>query len=330
MVAVGVVVGVVGSHTMTQADTSAQYYDNTILSSYKDCPRKYQLRHQFHWRSDRTAIPLVFGLSWHSAMDVVWQHAREVPQQELPRYAMAKFLETWEEQGMKAELSMEEIERLNPRIPGVAEEMLHGYLAARWGMIQEAELLASEQPFAVPVPGLVNVWYVGRLDKVINYQGQTLAIEHKTTTEYKKDGGFKTTYVEGWFSDSQVKGYQFGGALFIPGLTQVWVDASLVHKTVHDKFRLIPVQHSMPLLQEWLKDTQDWIGRLQRDQAAGYFPKNENACMGKFGPCPYLDVCRTTPTEMLPKDPPAGYMVEEWKPFETLGLDKLVQKEQQA
>ena len=95
-----------------------------------------------------------------------------------------------------------------------------------------------------------------------------------------------------------MKGYQFGGGLYFPGLTQVWVDAALVHKTVHNAFKFIPVAHPVPMLTEWLNDTREWIERLQRDVAkfklvgklaAGVFPKNENSCVGKFGPCPFIN-----------------------------------------
>ena len=308
---------------MATLTRETEFYDNTKLSAYKDCPRKFQLRHRLHWRSKGISLPLTFGLAWHEAMSVVWKFYHKVPLRELPDYALAKFIETWEAQGLSSQLGVEDIERMTPRTPSVAHEMLHGYLEARKPMLEQAELLADEQPFAVPLPE-TEVWYVGRLDKIVRFSGQLLVLEHKTTTEYKKDGGFKTAYVEGWFSDSQVKGYQFGGALFFPGLKQVWVDSALVHKTAHNFFRFIPVEHSAPLLQEWIEDTREWVARIQRDIRRGYFPKNENSCMGKFGACPFLDICRTTAEPQALTEPPPGYIKEEWTPFDVLGLEKLI------
>lgn len=310
----------------------ATYYDNTMLSSYKECPRRYFLRHVLTWRSEGTALPLVFGLAWHSAMDVVWQYFGKLSNRDLAGAGAAKFLETWEAEGLPADLSVEQTEQYNPRTPSVALEMLIKYIDKRLDILTNATLLSCEQPFAVPLPGTENTWVIGRLDKVIQYNGQLLVLEHKTTTEYKKDGGFKTAYVEGWYTDSQIKGYQFGGALFFPGLTQVWVDAALVHKTVHDAFRLIPVAHQIPLLQEWVEDTREWVWRIQQDQAKydaagglgpGVFPKNEQSCMGKFGPCPFLNICRTTSRPDKLDSVPQGYKEERWEPFSILGLDKL-------
>jgi hypothetical protein len=222
----------------------------------------------------------------------------------------------------------------------IAAEMYHHYIETRWKMLQEAEVVAIEQPFAVPLPDAEGVWYIGRLDKVVHWNGETVVLEHKTTTDYKKDGGFRSTYVESWFSDSQTKGYQFGAGLFFPGLKQVWVDAALVHKQVHNAFRFIPIAHQDALLREWLSDTRQWVVRLERDvqryndtkelSESGAFPKNENSCVGKYGPCPYLNVCRTNSRPDQLSEPPSGYMVEKWEPFSVLGLDKLVNKEIQA
>lgn len=303
------------------------FFDNTMLSGYKGCPTFYQLRHVKGWRSEGTAMPLIFGLCWHDAMDIVWQHAKQLGKDELHVAAVAKFHETWAENGMPETPSMEELEKFGFRNPMVASEMLFNYIDQRWDMLQNCKLIACEQPFAVPMPGSQGVWYIGRLDKVIEFNGQQLVIEHKTTSEYKKDGGFKSAYLEGWFSDSQVKGYQFGAGLFYPGLKQVWVDCSLVHKTVHDKFRFVPVEHPFPILQEWIQDANEWIGRVRLDCEKNYFPKNENSCIGKFGPCPMLSICRTTNNPGLLAEPPAGYIVDRWSPFDILGLDKLLNKE---
>lgn len=314
-----------------------EYYDNTMLSTYKDCPRKFFLRHVLGWRSQGTALPLVFGLSWHAGMDAVWTFGNKgADPDEIRRLAMTAFLEVWEEEGLPVDMDLQQIEVMSPRTPMIAQDMYVHYIQERWTVLRKAELLAVEQPFAVPLPGLDNIWYIGRLDKVISLNGEVNALEHKTTTAYSVSSGFQSSYVESWYSDSQVKGYQFGGGLYFPKLSQVWVDAALVHKKVHDKFRFIPVAHQQPLLEEWLDDTKQWISRLKQDRmewtakgglAPGVFPKNEGQCFGKFGGCAFLNICRTTSMPDRLKEPPPGYMVEFWKPFELLGIDKLVNKD---
>ena len=312
---------------------TSRFYDNTMLSTYKECPRKFLLRHILGWRSTGTSNALIFGLSWHSAMDAIWINAKQLAndRKELLHQGLLGFLATWTEQGMPAQPDIEQLEHLGLRNPMTAQDMLKNYIDTRWSILQEAELLAVEQPFAVPVPQMAGTWYIGRLDKVIKLN-ETLTVEHKTTTEYKKDGGFKSSYVESWYSDSQVKGYQFGGGLFFPNHSQVWVDAALVHKTVHNAFRFIPVAHQMPLLEEWIGDTKEWIGRIEIDKNLmgtkhRVFPKNESSCMGKYGPCTFLNICRTTPDPMKLDGPPEGYIEEFWRPFDLLNLDKIMDKD---
>ena len=308
---------------------SSTFRDNTQLSSYKDCPRKFQLRHVMNWRPAGTGTPLVFGSSWHAGQDALWKNAKEFSKQDLRHLAMLGFMSKWEEEGLPTSLSLEQVEQLGARTPPVAEEMYLNYIEQRWQILQGCELIAIEQPFAVPLPNIPDVWYVGRLDKVINYNGQRLIIEHKTTSEYKIDGGFRSLYLDSWDSDSQVKGYEFGGSLYFQ-TDQVWIDAALVHKKVHDKFRFVPVQHQQPIILEWIESTCDWVTRLNRDIERNYFPKNEGNCVGKYGACQFMDICRTQPAPAELKEAPYGYVVEPWSPFDTLGLDKLIQGDQHA
>jgi hypothetical protein len=88
------------------------------------------------------------------------------------------------------------------------------------------------------------------------------------------------------------------------------------------------------MLKEWLDDTLEWINRVEQDRNdfaeakelhKGCFPKNEGSCYGKFGRCPYLDICRTTADPSKLDGPPPGYIEEFWTPFDVLGLDKLIQ-----
>jgi hypothetical protein len=315
-----------------------RYFDNTILNDYRKCPRLYFLRHVKGWRKEGIALPLVFGLAWHSAMDVIWQHYHTQSPGELIVLASAAFDQVWVEQGMPepATMGLEEIEKYGQRTPMVAKEMLIAYVAARLHILENAKLIAPEQPFAVPLPADPtapgSTWYAGRLDKVIDYTNSKLVVEHKTTTEYKIDGGFKTNYLQGWYLDSQIMGYLYGGGLFFEGLSQVWVDAALVHKKVR-AFKFLPIDHQWSMLEQWVRETQEWVNRIYNDEESfkvvgklgnGVFPKNSDSCYGKFGPCQMVDICRSTPDPSQLSEPPAGFKYDPWSPFDILKLDKLL------
>ncbi|PIP98699.1 MAG: hypothetical protein COW76_19595 [Shewanella sp. CG18_big_fil_WC_8_21_14_2_50_42_11] len=317
-----------------------QCYDNTQISSYKTCPRSYFIRHVLEWRGTGTAIPLVFGLSWHNSMDALYTN-KDLPHRDVVDLAYEAFVQEWERNGFNPVPSLSQDSEYSPRTPTIAKEMLDNYLHTRRRLLHECELVSCEQPVAVPMPTVDDTWYIGRLDKTISYQGQTIILEHKTTTAYATIGNFRSDYVDSWYSSSQVKGYQFMGSLYYPdkNAPQVWVDASLVHKKVHDAFKLIPINHSAILLQEWLVDTTRWIQDIKKDKAAfaeagelteGTFKRNEDSCYGKFGSCPFLDICRTCADPSKMSAPPPGFIKEVWEPFSILGLTKLLTTQEET
>lgn len=322
-----------------------RYYDNTKLGDYKACPRFYYLRHVKGWRPSGTAMPLVFGLCWHEAMDVIWigyAKVRDglVSHEDLVEAAMFAFEECWIKSGLKpfADLDMQDLEMLGARTPMIAKEMLTNYLTKRADILDSMELLAAERPFAVPLyPDRTDIWYIGRRDKDIMLNGDRVVIEHKTTSEYKIDGGFKSQYLESFYPNSQVEGYLYAANLEYGNVKYVWADAALVHKKVHDAFRFIPVSATFAALDAWLWEARDWSNRIESelerlsDAAAekilSAFPRNTQQCVGKYGLCSMLSICRGFPNPAQVEEPPTGYIYEPWNPFDLLKISTLGIKE---
>lgn len=317
------------------------YFDNSALSTFKECPRKFYLRHFRGWRKDGVAMPLVFGSSWHEAMDTVWSQWHNLSRTDLLVAAAKAFQAKWVSEGLPpaAELDMDQLERMAPRTPYTAMEMLSEYCEKRAPTFDNSSfsLEAVEQPFAVPIyPSRSDIWYIGRLDKVFNLNGSRIIGEHKTTTEYKKDGGFKTTYLEGWSPSSQIEGYLYAGNLYFDGgVRYVWIDAALVHKKEHGFYKFIPIAANLSALDGWLWEVRDWIETIQVEQEKLTDPKatngdnlqcfrrNTDSCTGKYGACTFLEVCRNIDNPHLLEAPPEGYKVEFWAPFDLLGISKL-------
>lgn len=319
------------------------YFDNTKISTYKECPRKYLLRHVLDWTIESgyslgdenvvlKAPALVFGGAWHAGMDAIWG-AQGYSARDKATAGITAFLDHWTGEGYPAELSMEQQDDLGARTPGVAHEMFFNYATQRERMLEECNVRAIEQPVAMPFPNLDDTWYIGKLDKVFQWNGVHVG-EHKTTSMYAIKGNFQPDWTDSWHSASQVKGYQMLGSMYHEDLQDVWVDGALVHKKVHDAFKFVPVSHSTPLLQEWIIDTGRWIMEIQRELKElsetgslerGTFRRNEDQCFGKYSRCPFLNICSTCSDPTKLKEPPPGYKLEKWEPFDELGIDKLVQ-----
>jgi hypothetical protein len=314
-----------------------RYYDNTRVSSFRECPRKFFYRHVQHWVPDTTGAPLVFGSSWHEAMDVVWQRlssGSNLDTNELAIEALRAFIDHWVSEGLPSldEMGPEEIDRLGFRNPATAHEMLIHYIDERRSLLEgsEFELISFEEPFAVPLdPEDDSLLYVGRLDKVFKLKGRHYVGEHKTTAWYKKDGGFRYEFLDSFSPNSQIDGYLFAARmLYGKSLKGVWIDAALVHKTVHDAFKIIPIERLTAQLDSWLWETKYWIQQIDANKEADLsgdymaaYPKNTQAC-SNYGGCPYLDLCKmwSNPSE---KETPQGFRYDPWDPFDKLQLEKL-------
>lgn len=313
-----------------------RFYDNTRIAAFKRCPRYYYFRHVRHWTGEGKSPPLAFGAAWHKAMDVVWQaihgHATDAEAVDL---GYEGFCHEWIEQGMPSplEIGPAEIADLRGRVPGTALEMLYSYVEQRGDFIKRIKLEAVEKPFVVPLdPVDPYLWYIGRIDKVIQKDGDILGIEHKTTSAYSTIGGFRQSFLDSFSPNNQIDGYMFAlRMLYGKRATAIWVDAVLVHKTEHHHTRIVPVERFGSYLDSWLWEVHSWIDQIEANQAAmehqddGYmsaWPMNTNSCWDFNMPCPYLDVCKARSDPHNMEKPPIGMIEKPWSPLEHVGLDE--------
>lgn len=320
-----------------------RYYDNTRLSAHEVCPRKFYFRHRRHLRTATLQAPLVFGLSWHAGMDIVWQGAQNnLTDNELAEAAMIAFDRKWVECGLPSvvDMTIEQVDEVGFRNHGTALDMLYSYVEQRRDFIRRLEVDYIELPFAVPLDPLdASLFYIGRMDKLVTWEGAKWPVEHKTTSEYKKDGGFRASFLEAFSPNSQIDGYDHGNhMLHGHNAKGVLVDGALVHKTVHDKFCFIPVERDILMLEAWLWEAGQKVKRIEEDDAAFQllkdngrdkdptlkaFPKRTTSCHIYNG-CEYRDICKMVVNpETVPDENFKGYVVDPWEPFDLLGLSKI-------
>lgn len=315
-------------------------YDNTRLNDYKRCPRFYMYRHEFHWVPKGTRLPLIFGGAWHAAQEVIWANAGKIPKGELAKRAFGAFLQHWCGEGMPAPADMDYDmqQEMSPRTPGRALEMIVAYIDKRAQQFVDFEVIAVEKPFIVPLdPEDDTLFYIGRIDKVVRRGSKILGLEHKTSSEYRKGGPFKSTFLESFSPNSQVDGYLYALHMLFPGeVGGVWVDAALVHK-MEEGFTFIPVEKRMEHLDSWLFDTRWWISQLEAERAklkaeqevqgrSAYlqaFPKRTSACRDFAVLCQYLDLCKAWPNP-VGKPLPRNFEESRWDPLDHIkGLEEL-------
>lgn len=328
-------------HSEVREKTSAEIYDNSQLSSFKSCNRQGYFAYNRYWVPTEPRMPLIFGECWHAAMDVIWAGISKDPKidiSEIVTKATAAFMLAWEAHSLPDidQMSGEVTERFGHRNPMTAIEMLYAYVDTRRSFISSCELISIEQPFAILLdPSEPDLFYVGRLDKVIRVQDEIILIEHKTTTLYSKSTGFRQDYIESFSPNSQIDGYMAAGrVLYGDKCKAIYVDAALVHRDIHDKFKFLPIRRMTSQLDAWLWETRHWIDEVKRNKEAlkkvkstdnymAAYPRNTNECQGKYGACVYQDICKGATNPSKQKDPPIGFKYEKWEPFDTLGLHRL-------
>ncbi|PCJ26737.1 MAG: hypothetical protein COA94_04890 [Rickettsiales bacterium] len=315
-----------------------RYYDNTRISEARNCMRKFFLRHRLDWVREGLARPLLFGQCWHNAMDVVWLHAdSDKTDREIFELAGMAFNQQWLAEGGPDPLTMSPDMQAywSPRTPGVGAEMLHNYIKTRREQIRQFEVIGIEVPFAVPLdPDDPELFFIGRLDKLFkNKQGDIIIGEHKTTTSYSKKDIFRADYISSWSPNSQIDGYLYAThMLYGSSVKSVWVDAALVHKTVHNGFKFIPVNRSKAHLKSWLYDTLFWVNMIENedfryeqlkpdDEYLAAYPKNTGAC-SQWAGCTYKDICTMLPNPAT-QELPLGFKKEHWEPFDVLKIEEL-------
>lgn len=322
-----------------------KYYDNTRTSDHMTCPRKYYLRHIRDWIPDRPNKDLAFGKAWHEAMDVVWGNIA-LPNDHLINAAFVKFEDSWTNSGFSLldEMDDEEIKKLSPKHPGIAFNMIVEYVDQRRAFIEGCEILSIEKPFAVPLdPTNPELFYVGRIDKVVRRDGRIYGIEHKTTGLYSKQNSppFRSQFLDSFSPNSQIDGYLHAmRMLYGDEAKGILVDAALTHKIYNGEFAFIPMEREAAQLDAWLFEVHERIHNIERDkrnlkgfheldeqqlESFSYlpaFPKNTNACSNYSG-CSYRNICKFIPNPAYEDEPPSGYREEHWEPYSELELNKI-------
>lgn len=315
-------------------------YSNSQVSTYESCNRKHLFAYILGLKGDSIAPAPTFGKAWHKSMDVVWATLCNKESEEgLVKRAYEAFEEEWTSEGFPGLLDITEDEEadLKARTPFTALGMIEEYIPIRRSFLHDAELLAVEKPFLVPLSSDEDLWYCGVLDKIIRYQKRVYIVDHKTSSAYAVKGGFQASFTESFSPDTQIDGYAYAGRmLYGDEFKGIFIDGALVHKKVHDAYCLLPIERQKAQIDSWLWETLDKIKRIELDKKRAlavnvneYLPafvKNTQSCWNFNTPCTYTDLCKGWANPVLEldrQDTPIGYKIDRSSPFDHIRLEEL-------
>jgi hypothetical protein len=276
--------------------------DSTSLGAFKRCPRYYEHSIIRGLTTREQSVHLVFGSFFHEAAEHYHRlraaHAEH--EDALAEVLLTLLKRTWDT-------------RLNrPWSSGHAEKNRMSLLrAVCWYLEQffgegktdplKTVLLANGQP-AVELSfrflsGLKcessgeDFFICGHMDRVVEYGGELLIADIKTTTRG----------LGPWFFNSFTPGNQFtlycvAGSVITQGrINGLVVDGVQISATGAD-FQRQQVPRPQEILDQWVYDLQRWLSYMEQCALEGYWPQNDTAC-SHYGGCPYREICALAPSQ---------------------------------
>jgi hypothetical protein len=286
--------------------------DNTAMTDYMSCPKKYEYGMVQHRRSKGNPSPsLVYGSGWHAAMELHYK-AEVCSEEDLIDQVRMGVAEKWQLSSNVGdhrtyERCMLEYERYLKKygLPWLEEAKTVGW---------PGESALVEIAVEVPIPGARHP-YTGKIDRIYGIHGQLYVEDHKTTSQLRSD--FFTQFE----LHNQMMGYAVD-AWVITGkvISGVRINAHVVHKN-DSIFERRTIMFSQPRLEDWQRNYDYWLDRIEQDMVKrqvgdpSAFPRNFSACAGKYGMCQYAGVCSMPPSmrqAMLEQD----FIDRPWNPLE--------------
>lgn len=266
--------------------------DNTGLTMYKACPTRGQFYLKHKRERNSTTGALNAGSAIHLALERRYKHdtfSLDVAAE------MIVELVNW----YASHPAPDEDWRTLSRMHHVIEAYNKAYPS------EPFKVLCVERPFEVELGTIddIKVVWCGRIDLVIELGKEILIADHKTMQDFGSRVGDEYT------NNGQCMGYAYAvQALGIAPLVHGFMlNAIVARKPLvraakegglpREEFHRQVFFYSQDRIQEWKENTLEICRRLLLDWKADNFPMFDNACVGKYGPCPYLPVCSLPPAQ---------------------------------
>lgn len=283
-------------HTVLGEDkpSSGSVYGSTRWKRLLACPRAHALYEVLGLRSEKPNEALDTGTIFHKALEVYYSglkaYKKTKPAEEQMWAALRPF-ETAD--GWSKEWN-------------IVERMVTNYLNM-YAQRDKFEVLDVEVTLQTSRHGFP---YSARLDTIIldksTSSGAVWVLEHKSA------GRIDIDTVDGYSLDLQILGqhYLVENCYPLKGLPPfLGVLVNITTKHVSTQFERVRVQPSREMLEHFKRDMKRWEQMRKIAERLDY-PRNLQACVGRYGRCQYFDVCRTYPNATLADlthETPAGF-----------------------
>ena len=284
--------------------TSIQHsWDSTSLGWLKECPRKYQYSMVEGWVTRGEQVNLEFGILYHSALEHYdkYKHFLMLDHDTALRMVVKEALRaTWRDgKPWRASKDLELIDKTPLKCREFLIRTIVWYLDRFKNDPAQTRINpATKQPmvelhFQFEIGAGIDLKHpyvlCGYLDRVVNFQGDSYAMDRKTTTST-----LGSHYFEQYDPDNQMSLYTLASQIaFHTPVKGVIVDAAQI-AVGFSRFGRSFVTKTKEQMEEWLKDLKVYLDQARGYADRGYWPQNDKSCH-KYGGCVFREICNKSP-----------------------------------
>lgn len=271
--------------------------DSSLLSAWRDCPRKAQLSYFDHWKPGTESVHLVAGKAFASGLEAA-RRAFYVEGQDADA-AIAQGLGTLLAEYGDYQPPTEDDPKGPIRMAGALEFYFSRYPLGSDGTVPH--LFAGTRPgiefsFVEPLPRVRHpetgdpLLYSGRCDMASNAYGGLFLVDEKTTSR------LGPTWAKQWDLRSQFTSYCWGYRAHGFRPSGVIVRGVAIYKAGYDTQQAITYRSDWEI-DRWLTQTERDIERMIEAWYTDYWDYNLDHSCASFGGCTFLPVCKSPEPE---------------------------------
>ena len=306
--------------------------DATKIQDYQACPRRFFYERVLGWCYAQPNIHLIFGSSWHLAMEKLYEGGK-------PRYSRAE----------NADLAALTTEAFNafyteytqtygpadeePNKPKNASNAIRALLQySERNRDDNFDVLHIETAGSIPVSDRRVLHF--KTDLICHDERGYFSLEHKTSGKFdsrwaaqwrqKMQGGVYSHVLYCLYPPEDVYGVIINGA-FITNPPLLKKDGTPRAGARDNEFHRVPIRKNLKQMEGWLAEVSFWFDCIERDHntlasasdsdpVMLAFPKRTENCTN-WGPCPFLDYCSVwnNPLQHI-EEVPTGFEISHWDP----------------
>lgn len=289
--------------------TFPEVLDNTIVSTFRACEKKFYWSHARNLALSESNVHLISGAAFAKGLEVtrkLYFVAGRPFEESLLRGAAALVAEYGDFHPHERYSN-----KALPNIMGALEFYFNKWPIDQRKPINFGGKPAIEFSFALPIPGCYHpesgkeMIYCGRFDLITEINGVVMGEDDKTTSQLGE------TWFNKWRMGSQITGYTWGAQEYgIPIRGFILRGISLLKRGYGDSEAI--VYRSDIKISEFITNLKITFDHMVEAWRRGEWQQNMSDGCSNYGGCPYLELCESDYPEQWIE---GRYVHHEWKPL---------------